>query len=182
MTRSFANTYCFFELFHFSFSWKFHQIFVIWELIVDKKGGRSAGTPWPRCSWKWVTHKTFPNSNLDKYLQIQISLLCSVQHIEAREDSDVSLRRRRNGSKEEEGGGGHGERPETAKVSSKGNLDPCCTHEMIFRWVLTGQAASTGVSGEVQRSVLLQGSSWVSSPCPEYALRWTKGVTSPRVL
>ena len=124
MTRSFANTYCFFELFHFSFSWKFHQIFVIWELIVDKKGGRSAGTPWPRCSWKWVTHKTFPNSNLDKYLQIQISLLCSVQHIEAREDSDVSLRRRRNGSKEEEGGGGHGERPETAKVSSKGNLDP----------------------------------------------------------
>ena len=70
-----------------------------------------------------MTHKTFPNSNLDKYLQIQISLLCSVQHIEGREDSDVSLRRRRNGSKEEEGGGGHGERPETAKVGSKGNID-----------------------------------------------------------
>ena len=47
-----------------------------------------------------------------------------MQHIEAREDSDVSLRRRRNGSREEEGGGGHGERPETAKVSS-GDFDPC---------------------------------------------------------
>ena len=46
-----------------------------------------------------------------------------MQHIEAQEDSDVSLRRRRKGSREEEGGGGHGERPETAKVSS-GNLDP----------------------------------------------------------
>ena len=44
-------------------------------------------------------------------------LFYSVEHIETREDSDVSLRRRRRSSREEDGGGGgHGERPETAKV------------------------------------------------------------------
>ena len=29
----------------------------IWNFIVDNKGGRTAGTPWPWRSWKWVRHK-----------------------------------------------------------------------------------------------------------------------------
>ena len=38
----------------------------------------------------------------------QNKLLYSVEHIETREDSDVSLRRRRRSSREEDGGGGGG--------------------------------------------------------------------------
>ena len=112
--------FCLYFTSHFHENY-FKERYFLWKIIVDKKkGGRSAGTPWPRCSWKWVRHKNLSNPQIfSKNPNIsQFKLLSSVEHIEAQEDSDVSLRRRRNGSREEEGGGGHGERPETAKVSS----------------------------------------------------------------
>ena len=176
-------------------------------------GRRPAGTPWPWYRWKWVGKKYTWRLNFRKCFNPN-KLLNSVEHIETREDSDVSLRRRRRSSRDEDGGGGggHGERPETAKViwssfeeslickniiwdagamATLRDLYGCIEYsavgwwmrwngwywilpwelcysicgannqkqnaQLMFRWVLTEPAASTGVWGGVPRSVLSPG-------------------------
>ena len=72
--------FCLYFTSHFHENY-FKERYFLWKIIVDKKkGGRSAGTPWPRCSWKWVRHKNLSNpqifSKKSKYLPIQTSLQC----------------------------------------------------------------------------------------------------------
>ena len=128
----------------------------IWEFIVDKKGGWSTGTPWSRCSWKWVRHKIFPNLNLPNISKFKypFSPVCSI------------LRHRKTATCHFEGGGKAAGKRRGEEVTgrdlrlqrlARGTLIRC--NELIFRWVLTGPAVSTGVWGEVRRSALLQGSS-----------------------